>query len=314
MEICQIYETGYDDRCLLYIHLKIRFFMIKKDNILIGCHVSISGGFFKAIDEGIEIGCTAIQIFTKSNRQWKAKAIIDDDIQALTEQKKNSNISLIVAHASYLINLGSITPEVQEKSYIALIDEIKRCQKLGIPYLVLHPGTAELSNKKETIKRTGQYINQALQATSDCSTTVLIETMAGQGKSIGSIFEEIASMIDQVENKKRIGVCFDTCHAFVAGYDISTKNSYEETFQHFDQIIGLHYLKMFHINDSKKERGSHVDRHEDIGKGTIGLQGFTFIMNDPRFIDIPKILETPVTENEIKDHQRNLQTLLSLLA
>ena len=287
--------------------------MIKKNKILIGCHVSIAGGFSKAIDEGMEIGCTAVQIFTKSNRQWASKPIDDADAQKFITAQKSSNIALVVAHASYLINLGSATPEVQKKSYAALVDEIKRCDKLQIPYLVLHPGTAEAGQVNATVKQTGNYINQALQATSDCMTSVLIETMAGQGKSIGNSFEQLATMIESIDDKKRIGVCFDTCHAFVAGYDFTTPAMHSATFKAFDDIIGLEYLKMFHMNDSKKELGSHVDRHEDIGKGSIGLNGFALIMNDPQLATIPKILETPMTTDDITDHKRNLATLLSLV-
>ena len=177
---------------------------------------------------------------------------------------------------------------------------------------MLHPGTAEAGQVDATLTSTGDYINQALQATSDCITSVLIETMAGQGKSIGSSFEQLAMMISQVEDKKRIGVCFDTCHAFVAGYDFTTPATHAATFKKFNDIVGLEYLKMFHMNDSKKELGSRVDRHEDIGKGAIGLDGFALIMNDPRFADIPKILETPQGEN-LEHDKENIAALLQLI-
>ena len=288
-------------------------FMNEKNQYLLGAHVSITGGFFKAIEEGTQIGCTAIQIFTKSNRQWHARSITDSDAQDFIAAQKNSDIQVVVAHASYLINLGSVTPDVQKKSFAALVDEIKRCQKLQIPYLVLHPGTAEADARQSTIEETGRLINQALQATPDCATTILVETMAGQGKSIGSSFEELATILDQVTHKKRIGVCFDTCHAFAAGYDFRTQEDYDATFKKFDDTIGLEYLKMFHVNDSKKEIGSHVDRHEDIGQGAINLQTFEMIMNDPRFINIPKILETPVTGIAVEDYKRNLNTLIELV-
>lgn len=287
--------------------------MTNKNKPLIGAHVSISGGFFKAIEEGTQLNCTAIQIFTKSNRQWHARSITDIDAQQFIIAQNNSAITIVVAHASYLINLGSATPDVQKKSFTALVDEIKRCNKLQIPFLVLHPGTAEPGNIDETLQKTGDYINQALQTTSDCTTSVLIETMAGQGKSIGSTFEQLAAMINRVEDKKRIGVCFDTCHTFVAGYDFTTPEHYATVFEKFDTIIGLNYLKCFHINDSKKEIGSHVDRHEDIGKGAIGLNAFEHIMNDQRFTHIPKILETPVVTDDITDHARNIATLIGLI-
>jgi deoxyribonuclease-4 len=287
--------------------------MKKKNQYLVGAHVSIAGGFFKAIEEGTEIGCTAIQIFTKSNRQWNSKTITNKEAELFIEAQKNSDIKIVVAHASYLINLGSITPGVQQKSFEALIDEIKRCHQLEIPYLVLHPGTAEANSRDATIKETGNLINQALQATSDCTTTVLVETMAGQGKSIGSSFEELAAILTQVTHKKRIGVCFDTCHAFAAGYDFTTQQHYDTTFKQFDDTVGLECIKIFHINDSKKEIGSHVDRHENIGQGAINLHAFAMIMNDPRFKNIPKILETPVSENAIEDYKKNLKTLIELI-
>ncbi|MDP3787941.1 MAG: deoxyribonuclease IV [Candidatus Chromulinivorax sp.] len=287
--------------------------MKEKNQYLVGAHVSISGGFYKAIEEGTAIGCTAIQIFTKSNRQWGSKTITDHEAQQFIDAQNNSDIKVVVAHASYLINLGSTTPGVQEKSLKALVDEIKRCQQLQIPYLVLHPGTAEADSREASIKETGKLINQALEQTHDCTTTILVETMAGQGKSIGSTFEELAAILHQVTHKKRIGICFDTCHAFAAGYDFTTKENYNSLFKKFDDLIGLEYLKIFHVNDSKKEMGAHVDRHEDIGKGAIKLPAFEMIMNDHRFAKVSKILETPVTGDAILDYKRNLEMLVSLI-
>lgn len=286
--------------------------MNKKNQPLVGAHVSIAGGFFKAIEEGATIGCTAIQIFTKSNRQWQSKLIEDEDAQQFIAAKKNSNIKVIIAHASYLINLGSATLDVQKKSFTALVDEIKRCDQLQIPFLVLHPGTSEPDSKEETLKKTGQLINQAIKETSHCTTNVLVETMAGQGKSIGSSFEELRTIINQVEDKKRIGVCFDTCHTFSAGYDFTTPQGYINTFNSFDTTIGLEYIKIFHINDSKNEIGRRVDRHENIGQGAIKLAAFSMIMNDPRFEYIPKILETPKGDG-LENDKKNLETLLNLI-
>ncbi len=285
---------------------------MKKKQYLIGCHVSVAGGFLNAIIEGTKIGCSAIQIFTKSNRQWASKPITDKDAQAFIEAQKKSDIKIVVSHASYLINLGSATLDTQKKSFDALVNEIERCHQLAIPYLILHPGTAETGQKEATLKQTGQYINLAIKATSHCITTILIETMAGQGKSIGSSFEELATIINQITNKNRIGICFDTCHTFAAGYNFITPEGYEKTFKHFDDIIGLEYLKVFHINDSKKALNSRVDRHENIGQGFINLEAFKMILNDPRFINIPKILETPAME-DLENDKRNLQKLLDLV-
>jgi len=285
---------------------------MKKKELLIGCHVSISGGFCNAIKEGMEIGCTAIQIFTKSNRRWASKAITDEESTLFTQTQKKSTIKIIIAHASYLINLGSSTPGVQEKSLKALINEIERCHQLQIPLLVLHPGTVELNNKELEIQKIGDYINKAIEETRHCSTKILIETMAGQGKSIGNSFQELALILNQIKNKARIGICFDTCHTFAAGYDITTPESYQNTFRLFNDTIGLQYLQAFHMNDSKKPFKSRLDRHENIGDGLINIQAFAMILNDSRFINIPKILETPKMEN-LENDKRNLQKLLYLI-
>lgn len=301
----------------MLIHKEINGYFMgnsMKNNIkyYIGAHMSVSGGFFNAIKDADSIGCTALQIFTKSCRQWKSKPIETQDAELFIQTQKKSHIQVVISHASYLINLGSTTEEVRTKAYNALVDEIIRCNMLEIPYLVLHPGTAEKSEKDATLKNIGSQINKALEETAPITTTILIETMAGQGKSVGSTFEELATILDQIKDKTRIGVCFDTCHAFAAGYDFTTKEGYNRTFQHFDDIIGLQYLKAFHINDSKKELNSHVDRHENIGQGCIPIQAFEMILNDIRFKFIPKILETP-HEEDLKNDMKNLQTLLNLI-
>ena len=285
---------------------------MKKNQHLIGSHMSVSGGFFNAIADGMEVGCTTIQIFTKSNRQWKAKPITNKDAQLFIDAQKKSTIKAVVSHASYLINLGSITPDVQRKSFDALIDEVKRCHQLEIPYLVLHPGTAEVGARDETLQQTGKYIDQVIQETSNSFVTILIETMAGQGKSIGSSFEDLAKILEQITDKNRIGVCFDTCHVFAAGYDITTEAGYKKTLKDFDTTIGLQHLKAFHMNDSKKSLNSRVDRHENIGEGLIGLKAFELILNDPRFTTVPKILETPQME-DLSNDKKNMQALLNLI-
>jgi len=285
---------------------------MKKNQHLIGSHMSVSGGFFNAIADGMEVGCTTIQIFTKSNRQWKAKPITNKDAQLFIDAQKKSIIKAVVSHASYLINLGSITPDVQRKSFDALVDEVKRCHQLEIPYLVLHPGTAEVGARDETLQQTGKYIEQAIQETSSSFVTILIETMAGQGKSIGGSFEDLAKILEQITDKNRVGVCFDTCHVFAAGYDITTEKNYKQTMEDFDNIIGLQHLKAFHMNDSKKPFNSRVDRHENIGEGLIGLKAFELILNDPRFTTVPKILETPQME-DLSNDKKNMRALLNLI-
>lgn len=279
---------------------------------LLGAHLSISGGFYKAIETAEEIGCTAIQIFTKSNRQWKAKPISTSDAQQFIEAQKKSCVKIVVAHASYLINLGSANKETRDKSLAALIEEIKRCNTLNIPFLVLHPGTAEPGQEDTTAKDIGKLINQALLTTPECTTSVLVETMAGQGKSIGHTFEKLAMIISQVQNQSRIGVCFDTCHAFAAGYSFESQDDYKSLWAKFDATIGIDKLQCIHMNNSKKEQGAKVDRHEHIDAGKININAFAMIMNDPQLKDIPKILETPKEQGHEED-LHNLAILKSLI-
>ena len=263
--------------------------------VLVGAHVSIAGGIHNAIERGTEANCNAIQIFTKSNRQWKAKPLTNDDIQQYKTARNQSPIKVIIAHASYLINIGSPKQETAQRSYEALKVELERCNQLELAALVLHPGSHTQSDTQQALKRIGSYLNKLFeQVNGKC--LILLENMAGQGSSIGRTFEELASIIDVVSDKKQIGICFDTCHAFAGGYKFDTKESYQAMWSHFNKTIGLNYLKAMHINDSKKLFDSRVDRHEHIGQGEMKLKAFDLIMNDERFKDVPKILETP------KDH------------
>ncbi len=276
--------------------------------------MSISGGFDQAIKDGHQIGCTAIQIFTKSNRQWAAKPIATQEIEAFENQKKASQMQLVVAHATYLINLASENKEVRDKSMEALAIELQRCALLSIPYLVLHPGSGGKQAEAQSIAHIINGLNVAFNASKTESVTILLETMAGQGSSIGSQFEQIATISQKSEYKNNIGTCVDTCHIFAAGYDFRTPETYKATWDLFNATIGLSTLKVIHCNDSKKELGSHVDRHEDIGKGKIGLEGFAHIMNDKRFDHVAKIAETPKDEaHPLKDDERNVETLKSLI-
>ncbi len=284
--------------------------MNKKKTLLLGAHMSVSGGYEQALIRGESIGCTTIQIFTKSNRQWHAKPIEEHDALAFKEALRQSSIKSVIAHASYLINLGSSQKATEEKSVIALIDELERCELLGIKALVLHPGSTGTFTKEEGIKQIGNNLNKALEQTTS-STMILLENMAGQGSAVGSTFEELGLIRHNTHHKKRIGFCFDTCHVFAAGYDISSPDSYNAVWDSFDALIGLEHLKAMHINDSKQKLCSHKDRHEHIGKGHIGLKGFEYLMNDPRLIDIPKILETP--KETLEDDLKNLQVLKGLI-
>jgi deoxyribonuclease-4 len=283
--------------------------MKKKHSLLFGAHMSISGGIHLALERGESIGCTAIQIFTKSNRQWHAKSLSKDEIITFKDAWKQSSIQSIITHATYLINIGSPNKEIEKKSVEALSMELDRSASLGIPYLVLHPGSHSKTDEKSCIQQISSNLNKVLKKNPDI--TILLETMAGQGTSIGHKFEQLAEIIKQSDFKKQLGICFDTCHAFSAGYDFGTEKSYKTMWEQFDKIIGLKKLKAMHINDSKKEIGSCIDRHTDIGKGKIGLKAFELLFNDPRFFDIPKILETP--KDDLTDDKRNLETIIGLL-
>lgn len=282
------------------------------NNILLGVHVSIAQGLENAIIEGEETGSSCIQIFTKSNRQWKTRLFKKDEIEFFKKKLKNSSIKQVNAHASYLINLTSKNSDVQKKSIESLILEIEKCAQLDIDTIVLHPGTFFNENKNESLSLLAHKINEVIEKTESFNTIILLETMAGQGSSIGSSFEDLGFIIQRIENKKKIGICLDTCHIFAAGYDFRTKKEYEKMWALFDTLIGKKYVKLIHCNDSKKECGSKVDRHEHIGKGKIGLEAFSFFMNDTTLASIPKILETPKEDGYLSDIQ-NIRTLQNLI-
>lgn len=260
----------------------------------IGAHVSISGGVENAPLNAKAIGATAFALFTKNQRQWQAKPLSSQNIEAFKRNCNNNGYTPqhILPHDSYLINLGHPEKEGLEKSRKAFYDEFERCQALGLIYLNFHPGShlGKIS-ESQCITRIAESINMALDRTH--SVTAVIENTAGQGSNIGYRFEHLAQIISQVEDKTRVGVCLDTCHTYTAGYDIKTKTGYEQTLEQFDQIVGLSYLKGIHLNDSKKESGSRVDRHESLGKGTLGMTPFEYIIQDERMDGIPLILETP---------------------
>lgn len=286
---------------------------MKKKQLLLGAHMSIAGGYEQAIIKGESIGCTAIQIFTKSSRQWKAKPISKE--QALLFKKtleESSSVKSVMAHASYLINIASSDTILAKKSVDALIEELQRCHDLEIPFLVLHPGAYGKASPEESLKLVSENLNYVFEQETGL-TMILLENTAGQGSSVGATFEQLGTIYDGVKNKSKIGFCFDTCHAFAAGYDFSTPEKYEAVWQHFDSIIGIKQLKAFHINDSSKDRGSHVDRHAHIGQGKIGIEGFRLLMNDSRFFDAPKILETPKAETHLDQDLINLTVLHDLL-
>lgn len=279
--------------------------MHKKNNLLIGAHMSIAGGLYKAIERGESIGCTAIQIFISSNRQWHMKTLVEKDIQNFKDTQQQNNI-LVVTHANYLINLASERPDIVDKSIEALKTQLNQCEELGIPYLVLHPGSGNPT--EEAIKKVGTQLNKILKNFSG-KTMLLLELMAGQGSVIGSTFEQLAQIREYIDSK--IGFCIDTCHAWAAGYDLSTEESYDKVWKNCDNTLGLENIKVLHVNGSLKPLGSHVDRHADLDKGTMGLTPFKLLMNDKRFVHIPKILETP--NETLEEYKRNMDILENLI-
>ncbi len=279
---------------------------------LIGAHMSIAGGVHTAFDRAIQIGCATMQVFTKNNNQWYAKPLKDDDISAFREKEKKANVAPVVAHDCYLINLCAKDKTILRKSREALIDELQRCESLGISCLNFHPGAHLDQGIEKGIKLIAESLNMVHSKTKNYKVKSVLETTAGQGSAIGYSFEQLRNIIDQVDERDRMAVCIDTCHVFAAGYNLGNEEGYRKTFQEFDDVIGLDRLVMFHVNDSKKGLNSHVDRHEHIGKGMIGLEGFRLLMNDKRFEQIPKILETPKSEDMHEDVE-NLSVLKSLI-
>jgi len=263
--------------------------------MLLGAHMSIAGGYHLAAEKGGALGCTAIQVFTKNERQWRAKPITDDDASLFKSAVEKHGIKVAFAHDTYLHNLASPNPELWRKSVDAFTEELGRCEKLGLDYLVSHPGSPMTSGADAGIGRMREALAEILERTKGFRSRVLLETTAGQGATLGSRFDEMARIIEGFDP---VGVCFDTCHVFAAGYDLRTKPAYDKVMAEFDKRIGLDRLRAFHLNDSKKDLGCRVDRHEHIGRGFIGRDAFKFIMNDARFAATPKVLETP-KENDM---------------
>jgi len=262
-------------------------------NKFVGAHVSASGGVFNAPLNAMKIGAKAFALFTKNQKQWAAKPLEEETIALFKENLAKSGIlpKYILPHDSYLINLGHPEEDKRQKSLEAFIDEVQRCAQLGLDRLNFHPGShLKQISEEECIDRIASSMNEALSVTE--GVTLVIENTAGQGSNLGWRFEHLSAIIERIEDKSRVGVCIDTCHMFTAGYDIRTREAYDATWAEFDRIVGFNYLKGMHINDSKPDLGSHVDRHDSLGKGKIGLDAFGFLMNDPRMDDIPMVLET----------------------
>lgn len=282
---------------------------------ILGAHESIAGGYYKAVEIAHRIGCNCVQIFTKNNNQWRAKELTDDDVEQFRTKLAELKITNPIAHDSYLINLATPDKELWKKSVDAFVVELQRADRLGIPYVVTHPGAFTTSSEAAGIKAVSRALNEVHKQTRGIQAKCLLENTAGQGSCLGHRFEQLAAIWEGVKDPERVGgVCIDTCHTFAAGYALGTEKEYKETMRALDKTVGLKQVRAFHLNDSAKPFGSRVDRHAGIGRGHMGKEPFRLLLNDPRFKKIPMYLETPKGEEKGKDLDTiNLQTLRRLV-
>ncbi len=276
--------------------------------MLLGVHCSVAGGLENAFAQAAELNINTFQIFTRNQRQWKAKPITADEQKKFKAALRASNVKTAFSHCSYLINLAAGDNDMLIKSITALIEEVERCTALGLSYCVLHPGAAGGQTMEDAIFKIAEALKIVLLKTPSSKVMILLEITAGQGSSVGGKFENLKEIYNHVKSK-RIGYCFDTCHAFASGYDIRTEKGMAVTMKEFDDILGIKNLKVFHLNDSKGDLGSHLDRHENIGKGKLGLAPFRYIMQN--FPDIPKVLETPKEDDGDKINLSVLRRLIN---
>jgi deoxyribonuclease-4 len=287
----------------------------------LGAHLSIGGGLPRAVDRAVASRCEALQIFTKSAGQWRARTLPPDEIVSFRRRVAETGIQPVVAHNSYLINIAAAATELRAQSLQALIEEYDRADALALDGLVMHPGSHTSGTELEGLRLIASGLRELLSARPESSPLVLLEHTAGQGTNLGHRFEHLAAILELLDGSPRIGVCIDTCHLLAAGYDICSDEGYTATFREFDRLIGLDRIKVFHLNDSKKPCGSRVDRHEHIGKGCLGLEPFRRLLNDPRFARLPMLLETPKLDTPESRRKsdvdpwdaRNLRTLRRLI-
>ena len=273
--------------------------------------MSIAGGFSKSIDRALSIGCSAMQIFVKSNMQWFSKPIAEAELSKFLNHPRRSELKSVFGHTGYMINMGAVNPEFHDKSMRALSEELIRADQLSLPFLVLHPGAHMAAGEEAGLSKITTSLDSVLKSIPKVKTRIALETTAGQGTSLGCKFEHLAWILEHSHHVDRLCICLDTAHIFEAGYDISTEDKTSNVFKEFDRVIGLHRLVAIHCNDSKTDLNSHVDRHENIGKGKIGTGAFQFIMRDDRFAKIPKVLETPKGTAMLEDVE-NMRILQSL--
>jgi deoxyribonuclease-4 len=282
---------------------------------ILGAHQSIAGGYYKAVERAAALGCQCVQVFTKNTNQWRAKPIAFDEAQRFRAALGQNGVTHCLAHDSYLINLASPDRALWQKSVEAFAVELLRAKALGIPYVVTHPGACISGPPTHGLRRVIDALIEVFERVPDEKVGCLLETTAGQGTSLGWQFKQLALILDNVDNPGRLGICFDTCHVFAAGYRLRTRREYRATMQLFDDVVGLHHIRAFHLNDSARERGSRVDRHAHIGRGQIGREMFRCLLRDRRFDEVPMYLETPKGEEDGVDlDEINLRTLRRLAA
>jgi deoxyribonuclease-4 len=278
----------------------------------LGAHESIAGGLHKAFDRARSVGCETVQIFVKSNRSWAVKPLAEEDVARFKAKAEETGIGPVVGHTSYLLNLGTHDEALWAKSRDMLIIELERCGVVEVPWLVLHPGSHVGAGEEAGLAQVAQALGEVHAATPGFRTRILLETTAGQGTSLGCRFEHLAWLMGHTPEGERLGVCLDTCHVFAAGYELRTTAGYADTMEAFDRVIGLKRLHAIHLNDCKGNLGSRKDRHEHIGKGNIGLEGFRHVVNDSRLAGLPALLETPKGD-DLHEDRENLTMLRSLI-
>ena len=286
----------------------------------IGAHMSVAGGVSNAVERAVVHGCEALQIFSKNANQWKGKPLEAADIRAFRARIDETGIAPVVSHASYLINLATTFPLLREQSMAAFVDELDRAEALGLLGVVIHPGTCTAGSEDDALRLIAEAIRVAFKTRPRRKTMVLLEHTAGQGRTVGHRFEHMAAILEHLDGSPRVGLCLDTCHLVASGYDIVSDAGYRDTFAALDRLVGLDRVKVFHGNDSKKPCGSRVDRHEHIGDGCLGLEPFRRLLNDPRFADLPILIETEKTSRSSKPNAietdpldvKNLDTLRGL--
>ena len=286
--------------------------MSKRTNPILGAHMSIAGGLEKSVQRARQATCDCLQLFTKNNNQWRARELGDTEADRFRKALIQENIAAPIAHSSYLINLASPDPALWKKSVDAFVQELLRIEKLGIRYLVQHPGAFTTSSEPDGLKRISEALDEADRQTAGLQAGCLLENTAGQGSNLGWKFEHLAWIMDHVQNPDRLGICIDTCHAFAAGYPMQTRKDYLATIRQLNQTVGTEAVKAFHLNDSKREFGSRVDRHDHIGQGHLGTEPFRHLLNDRRFRSVPMYLETPKGNDPVSGEDWDLINLRTL--